>query len=179
MHKLIVTLIAATFSFCLFAQRYSDSTWIIGNGHVGKILMNMDEKKLQGMFSPEQIKTTTKSAEGDEYSIINITATGDTKTSIELETMCMDICVISRINLYSDKFKTIKGIGVGSTIGDLRKVYSISTVVGGEKGIMIYIEDLEQTAFVVDVPKLKPVPGKMYEKTAVPDDVKIEWIYMY
>jgi hypothetical protein len=163
----------------LFAQRYSDSTWIIGNGHVGKVCIDMDEAKLKQIFEPAQIKTEKKSAEGDEYAVIRITATGDSKISLELETMCIDVCVISRIQCYSDKFKTVKGIGVGSTIGQLKAAHAISSVLGGEDGIMVYIEDIPQVAFVVKVSGLKSVPGKTFDEKQIPDDTKIEWIYMY
>ena len=150
------------------AQKYSDSTYIIGEGHVGKVQINMNQQKLNVLFTPDQIKTETKSAEGDEYSVINITLKGDTKPSMEIETMCMDICVVSRINVYSTQYKTIKGIAVGSEVGELKKVYSISTIVGGEKGIMIYIDDIPQTAFVVEVPSLKATPGKSIAVSANP-----------
>jgi hypothetical protein len=179
MKKAFLFLVVAIATLSVSAQRYSDSTWIIGVGHVGKVVINMDEQKLASIFPGSQIKTDKKSEEGNEYSIINVTVTGDTKVSLEMETMCMDICLISRIDVYSDKFKTIKGIGVGSLVGDLKKNYNVTSVIGGEKGIMIYTEELPQTAFVVDVPGLKSTPGKTILATSVPDNTKIEWVYMY
>ena len=108
-----------------------------------------------------------------------ITLKGDSKPSLELETMCMDVCVVSRIKLFSSQMQTVKKIGIGSTVAALKAAHGIASVVGGEKGIMIYTEDFDQLAFVVNVPKLKSTPGKVFEKTALPDDAIIEWIYMY
>lgn len=179
MKNVLLLSLSLLFGANLMAQKYSDSTNIIGEGHIGKVVINMDEKKLSSVFDASQIKTTTKSAEGDEYSIIQITLPGESKPAMELETMCMDICVISRITLSSAKFKTVKGIGVGSEIGDLKKVYNISTIVGGEEGIMIYIDEIPQTAFVVTVPGLKTTPGKPVLKSAIPDQTKVQKVYMY
>ena len=179
MKKIVLFPLFAFICICASAQRYSDSTWIIGVGHVGKVVINMNEQKLSSIFIPDQMKKDKKSEEGAEYSVIKITPAGDSKVGLELETMCMDICMISRIDVYSDKYKTVKGIGVGSSAGDLKKNYTISSVVGGEKGIMVYTEELPQTAFVFTVPGLKSVPDKEYKSTDIPDDSKIEWVYMY
>jgi len=179
MNKVILFFAALLFCFNLSAQKYSDSTFVIGEGHVGKVLINMDEKKLSSLYEPSQIKADKKSAEGDEYAVINITLPGESKTGIEIETMCMDICLVSRITVYSPKYKTVKGISVGSNVSDLKKSYTISSVIGGEKGIMIYIEEIPQTAFVVDVPKIKASAGKTINIAEIPDLTKIQWVYMY
>jgi hypothetical protein len=146
---------------------------------MGKIAINMNEEKLGRIFPAEQIKKDSKSEDGDHYSIIKIMLKGESKTALELETMCMDICLISRITLFSDKYKTVKGIGIGSTAGELKKKCSISLVRGGEKGIMIFTDDLPQTAFIVNPSKLKSVEDKIYKITDIPDDCKIEIVYMY
>jgi hypothetical protein len=174
---LCLSILACTLSG--FGQRYSDSTWIIGNGHIGKVCINMEESKIKAIFPPAQIQSSTKSSEGDEYSVINISFPDESKPALQLETMCMDVCLVSRMEAYSPKYKTVKGIGVGSTIGELKQAHVISSAVGGEKGIMIYTEDFDQTAFVINVPKLKATPGQPVDKKTLPDDAKIQWIYMY
>jgi hypothetical protein len=161
------------------AQRYSDSTWVIGIGHIGKVVINMNEQKLSAIFPAGQIKKDKRSEEGNEYSVISITPAEVANAALELETMCMDICLISRINVYSEKYKTVRGVGVGSQVSELKKKYTISSVTGGEKGIMIFTEELPQTAFMVNVPGLKPVTEKTYKITDIPDTREIEWVYMY
>ncbi len=179
MHKISLTIFLLVSYVIVVAQRYSDSTMIIGQGHIGRVTINMEESQLNHVFEPQMIKTEKKSSEGDEYSVIMITLKGDSKPSLELETMCMDVCVVSRIKLFSSQMQTVKKIGIGSTVAALKAAHGIASVVGGEKGIMIYTEDFDQLAFVVNVPKLKSTPGKVFEKTALPDDAIIEWIYMY
>jgi hypothetical protein len=179
MKKVLLFSLVVLFAASVSAQRYSDSTWVIGVGHIGKIVINMNEQKLSSIFPADQIKKETISGEGDEYSIIRIMPAGESKASIELETMCMDICLISRINLYSGKYKTVKGLGVGSLVSELKKIYTVSSVIGGDKGIMIFIEELPQTAFVVNVPGLKTVAEKTYKIADIPENSKIERVYMY
>jgi len=179
MKKILLFSLIILMAVVVSAQRYSDSTWIIGEGHIGKISINMVEQKLSSLFTAEQIKKEEKTDNDDIYSIINISLKGESKTALELETMCMDVCLISRISLYSDKYKTVKGIGIGSTMGDIKKNYSISAIRGGEKGIMVYVDDLPQTEFIMNVPKVRAIVDKVYKTMDIPDDSKIEMVSMY
>jgi hypothetical protein len=179
MKKSVISLGLLLLVLLVSAQRYSDSTWVIGVGHIGKITINMNEQKLNKIFSSEQIKKENTSDNGDSYALISISLKGDTKTAFELETMCIDICIVSRVSLYSDKYKTVKGVGIGSTVADLKKNYNLLTVKGSEKGFMIFVDELPQTAFVVKVPGLRAVDEKSYKITEIPDATKIESVYMY
>lgn len=170
---------AAFFGLNAMAQKYSDSTNIIGEGHIGKVVINMNETRLSSVFDASQIKSEKKSSEGDEYSVIHVTLPGEAKPALEIETMCMDICEVSRVTVFSPAYKTLKGIGVNSPVSDLKKNYTLATVVGGENGIMIYIDEIPQTAFIVAVPGLKVTPGKPIKAEAIPDDTKILRVYMY
>jgi hypothetical protein len=179
MKKVFVFSLLLNLAFFASAQKYGDSTWVIGIGHIGKVVTNMNEQNLKSIFSADQIKKETNRGGENESSKIIITLKNDTKTSMELETMCIDICIISRIYLYSDKYQTVKGIGIGSTFSEIRKNYTITDVKGGEKGFMIFVDELPQTAFIVNVPKLKAVEDKTYKDSDIPDDSKVVSVYMY
>ena len=160
------------------AQKYSDSTWVVGEGHVGKIQINMDERKLSTLFKETQIKAVKKGSDEDTYSEISITLSGEAKPGIIMETMCIGDCIIAKIRLTSPLYKTIKGIGVGSSIADLKKVYSIGRVSQGDEGLMVFIDEIPQLAFIVDAPGVKAGPNGL-NAAQVPDVAKIKMIYMY
>jgi hypothetical protein len=178
MKKLNVLFILLLMTMTASAQKYSDSTWIVGEGHVGKIQINMDERKLNTLFKESQIKAVKKGSDEDTYSEISITLTGETKPGIMMQTMCIGDCIIAKIRLTSPLYKTIKGIGVGSSIADLKKVYSIGRVSQGDEGLMVYIDEIPQLAFVVDAPGVKAGPNGL-NGAQLPDDAKIKMIYMY
>ncbi|MBN1626925.1 MAG: hypothetical protein JW944_10410, partial [Deltaproteobacteria bacterium] len=49
---------------------------------------------------------------------------------------------IGRINVYDQKFSTKEGIGVGSTLGDLKKLYKVDQIGYGEGTVYALVESL-------------------------------------
>jgi len=161
------------------AQSQPTKDFLIQEGKVGKLEIDMSIDKIKEIFKPDQIKIENKKGEGNDYSIYKLFVDGDKKVSLELETICVDVCVIARILVYSEKYKTDKNIGVGNTLAELKSKYTITTITGGEDGIIVYIDEMSQVGFVVKIPGIASFPGKKFDKTVLNDTLKIESIYMY
>jgi hypothetical protein len=154
--------------------------FLIQEGKVGKVEINMPVDKLNSIYSKDQLEIVTLKEEGTEYMVYKVFTDDKKKASFEIETLCVDICMVSRITIFSEKFKTAKDISVGSTIGDLKKNYTITSVIGSESGaIIIYVEEFSQVGFVVKIPNVTSFPGQKLEKTVVPETTIIESIYMF
>jgi hypothetical protein len=63
--------------------------------------------------------------------------------------------IVSRITIYGKNFKTEKGIGVGSTLGELRKNHHINWIELGEGGLIARVDDLGMSfvLFLVTIPE--------------------------
>ncbi|MEI6765777.1 MAG: hypothetical protein WCM76_09060 [Bacteroidota bacterium] len=156
-----------------------DSVYLICEGHVGKIEINMDVANLEKLFRKENIEEKNVSNEGIDSKMYYITVDGKPDALI-IEPICTDICEVSRIFIHSTKYKTKDGIGVGSTFGELKKVYTIQSLTGNEDGgIFVYAEQLSQIAFEVKPADLKTHPGKVHTVLEVPDNTPVSMIYMY
>ena len=78
-----------------------------------------------------------------------------------------------RIEIRDPAFRSVKGIGVGSSIGQLRSAYRLDSVVSGEGNVAIRVEELS-ASFKLD----QTGPGgselwRIRDPALVPDSVKI------
>jgi len=81
--------------------------------------------------------------------------------------------VVFRILISDPMFRTSKGIGVGSSVGDLRSAYNLDAVSTAEGGVYITVEELA-ASFALD----QSGPGgsdlwRIQDPQGIPGDVKI------
>ena len=60
--------------------------------------------------------------------------------------------IVSRISVYDERFKTECGIGVGSTIGDLKQCYTLDWADFGEDILLVRVEALGMSFSISDTP---------------------------
>ena len=80
------------------------------------------------------------------------------------------------INVRDKRFKTDKGIGIGSSLGDLKKAYLVDRIDWGERGFFARVNVIKMT-FMLDT----TAPPEWYkEKNSkfIPDDAIINSIYL-
>jgi len=119
----------------------SDSTFLITDGKVGKVEINMDVNKLKNIFPEDKLKIKKVDSDGDEYALYKILEPDNKTLAMEIESLCADICLVSRINIVSSKYKTLEGIGVGSPFAEIKKNYTMKNIVGGEdNNFMVYVK---------------------------------------
>lgn len=157
-----------------------DSAYFITDGRVGKLEINMDAAKLKNIFPEDRMKVKKSSSGDDEYAVYKIFEEDNKTLAIEIESLCADICMVSRINIFSPKYKTLAGVGVGSSFADIKKNYSMKNIVGGEGStFMIYVKEFGDITFIVKSPDKNPKYGKSYEASEVPDSELISQIYIF
>lgn len=93
------------------------------------------------------IKKEIISLEGDDYDIYNVYQ--NDRIIFAVEPDCNPSCVVWRIWINSDIFKTEKGIGIHNTLGDIKKHYKIKGFAVGEGRIAILVEDFDYS-FLLD-----------------------------
>ena len=97
------------------------------------------------------------------------------KPSMIVEIGCGEDWIITRINVYDKKFKTSKGIGVGSTLGDIRKSYKVEWISSGEGTIFARVEEMEMS-FALNIVKVPPKRYKTKGQNLIPDSAKVEYV---
>ena len=191
MKRTFITLTLVTF-FCLILQSFVrilpetlvnqaniDSTYLISDGKVGKLEINMDAAKLCSIFPAEKMKVKKSSSGDDEYATYKIY--GDNKKlAIEIESLCADICMVSRISVFSPQYKTLSGVGVGSSFAEVKKNFSMKYIIGGEgNNIMIYVKEFRDVAFLVRATDKTVQYGKPYDTSEILDTDFISQIYIF
>ena len=120
------------------------------------------------------VKKEKMQLEGDSYDIYNVYDKGHKIYSVEPDFDKPDS--ILRIWICGKEFKTERGIGVGSTLADIKSKYHVESIsTEGEGGLQILVKEIS-VAFIMDNSKL---PKDWWEKTdnkEIPESLPIEKI---
>jgi hypothetical protein len=155
---------------------------IIGEQHIGEIEIGMEIEKLKEQFPEEQIKTTTKSMEGEDYTIYHVFFGEKDVISLDVEPITTDKGeIISRMMLYDNTPKTKEGIGVGNTIAELREAYNIKSyyVSAIDGDIFAAVEEYESVVFAIDQDELMLPPETVINKEKINDKWLIKYVYIF
>lgn len=107
--------------------------------------------------------------EGDDYDIYNVYENGQKIFAVEPDIDKPDI--VWRIWIYSTELKTEKGIGVGSTLADIKTKYQIENI-GTEEGLNITVKDVTVT-FLMDNSKLPKDWWNSMDNEKIPENLAI------
>lgn len=112
--------------------------------------------------------------EGDSYDIYNVYDKGQKIYSVEPNTDKPDI--IDRIWVYGTKFKTEKGIGVGSTLAEIKSKYHVESIsTEGEGGLSVTVKEIS-IGIIMDNSKLPENWWDKMDNKEIPENLPIEEI---
>jgi len=94
------------------------------------------------------------------------------RPSVVAEIGCQNGFVVWRINVYDKRFRTDKGIGVGSTLGDIRKSYKVDWIAFGEGLLFARVEEIGMS-FALDIVKVPPKWYETRDQNLIPDSAKV------
>jgi len=97
------------------------------------------------------VKKEKINLEGDSYDIYNVYDNGELLYAVEPD--CELNCRVWRIWIYSSDYKTKKGLGIGNSLSDLRKNYTITDFVTGEGRVEILVKESE-LSFLLNASKI-------------------------
>jgi len=128
--------------------------------------------KVQQRYS---VKKETINLEGEDYDIYNVYEDGGKLYSVEPDFDNPDI--IYRIWIYDSKFKTKEGIGVHSTLAEIKSKYHIESI-NIEEGLSLFVKEIS-VSFIPDASQL---PEDWWEKAdyeKLPENLLIKEIIIY
>ena len=112
--------------------------------------------------------------EADSFDIYNVYEKGQKIYSVEPNLDKPDI--IDKIWVYGTKFKTEKGIGVGSTLSEIKSKYYVESIsTEGEGGLEISVKEIS-VGFIMDNSKLPEDWWNKMDKKKIPENLPIEEI---
>jgi hypothetical protein len=115
------------------------------------------------------VRKETFQLEGDDYDIYNVYENGQKLFAIEPVSGKTDL--VWRIWIHSAEVKTEKGIGVGSTLADIKTKYQIENI-GMEEGLHITVEEVG-VVFLMDSEKLPENWWSSMDNDKIPGNLPI------
>jgi hypothetical protein len=141
--------------------------------------MTIDD--LHAMHKPSSTKLIARYPEGMFTPMLEVYLEGDTNKSIPSLLIGIDKnrdWIVGNIKVNDARFRTDKGIGVGSTLGDIRKVYAVKRIGFGEGALYANVEDVNMI-FELD---LTNPPNEWYttrDQRLIPDSAKAVSVILY
>jgi hypothetical protein len=150
---------------------------LLGPGHAGKLKSGMAESAVYRAWPRTLTRKILIHSEGVEIPAVQIFVGRDRKTPSLV--VILNAETIYGIEVHDPSFKTAQGIGVGSSIGDLRKT-KLRFEFSSQQGDGLFCNELRMK-FAVDIDHA--TDRRLYEHEAdplplIPPDVKIKWIWI-
>jgi len=112
--------------------------------------------------------------EADSFDIFNVYEKGQKIYSVETNLDKPDI--IDRIWVYGTKFKTEKGIGVGSILAEIKSKYTVESIsTEGEGGLQVKVKEMS-VGIIMDNSKLPKDWWEKMDNKELPENLPIEEI---
>ncbi len=123
---------------------------------------------------PEQlVKEVSITKEGRGYHAYEIRRSEkDIQAGLRVEETCEPTCKIWRVQVQDPAYKTKKGLGIGSTLGEVKKYYKISFLGAGETEIVAVSNEAKLT-FMLDVSKIPPKQVPHLNLKNTPDNTPV------
>ena len=120
------------------------------------------------------VKKEKMHLEADGFDIYNVYEKGQKIYSVEPNLDKPDI--VDRIWVYGTKFKTEKGIGVGSTLAEIKSKYQVESIsTEGEGGLSVTVKEIS-VGIIMDNSKLPDNWWDKMENKKIPENLPIEEI---
>ena len=148
--------------------------------HVGPIALGVNAQKVYEAFPANRRDLVDLGYEGMLTPALLLRFAGTSQRDGIVAVLVADRTglIVWRIAVRDPAFRTLKGIGVGSTVGELRAAYRLDSLISGEGTVAIRIEELS-ASFALDQTGLDGDRlGELRTPAAVPDSVKIRSVLL-
>ncbi|MBN1293202.1 MAG: hypothetical protein JXB48_15295 [Candidatus Latescibacteria bacterium] len=177
--KILFVLFLLVFPFFTYAGTpYKTNEFLLQKHNAGSLKIGMTVDELFTIYGLRDTDLVDLYIEGSFTPAIEIyLQTGDNRKPSLVAEFRGDRHRIWLININDKRFKTDKGIGIGSSLGDVRKAYTVNRIDWGERGFFARVDDVRMT---VIFDNLVPPPEWYEEKNPdlMPDDAIISTIYL-
>jgi hypothetical protein len=158
----------------------TNSDFIIKKGEVGKINSNTIVKEIDSLFANDSIVKRIGEGdymfEGEDKYLIFDSSKNHLLTLIPKQQHDLNE-KIETVQVFSEKFKTSKGINIKSSFGDINKKHKISSIQNTIDNIVIFVDEID-AYFIIDKKNLSLEnqigTEKKIESVNIPPNSKIK-----
>lgn len=154
--------------------------FLLSKGKAGTIETGMEIDALYAKVDRHRTKLVDRHSEGFFTPVLEIYLREDksSRPSIVLEIVGQyPTWLVGRITVYDGRFKTEKGIGVGFTLGEIRKNYKVDWIGFGEGPLCARVNEIGMT-FALDFWKVSPEWYKTRNQALIPDSAKVTSVFV-
>jgi hypothetical protein len=145
----------------------------VKKGQVGNIKINMPVTDLINLIPSANLQPVAITREGRGYQAYEINYSGkETQPGLLVEEICEPACRVWRIQVKGPEFKTPEGLGIGSTLGEVKKYYPITYLGAGETEI-VAVARAQKITFLLNVSKIPPKEVPFLNIKNTPDEVMV------
>ena len=153
----------------------STKTFLISKKSVDNVTIGESIKKFSSDVERRYtVKKDEMMQEGDAYEIYSVYE-NDTKL-YSIEPSDGEVNSVNRIWIYSSKFKTEQGIGVGSTLAEIQSKYNIQ--INTEGGLSLSVKEIS-ASWTLDHTMVPETWWDKMDPKKLPANIKISEIILY
>jgi len=162
-------------------QSFAQDEFLLAKQQAGAVVIGMTIDDLHAMHKPSSTRLVADYPEGMFTPMLEVFLEGDTNKSIPSLLIGIDKnndWIVGSIKVNDARFRTDKGIGVGSTLGAIRKAYAVKWIDFGEGPLYANVEETDMS-FELDI----TTPPREWDKTRdqrlIPDSAKVVSVFLY
>ncbi|MDB5261235.1 MAG: hypothetical protein JWQ14_516 [Adhaeribacter sp.] len=153
--------------------------FIIRKRQIGPIKIDMPVSVLKNIIPSNLLQEVEITREGTGYKAYKIKKNAtDAIPALRIEEVCEPTCRVWRVQVMDTTYRTPTGIGIGSTLGEVKKHYTLSYLGPGETEI-VAVSEAGKITFMLDVSKLQPKQVPFLNLKNTPDKVPVLGILVF
>src|SRR5215470_16424138 len=172
--------------FCLIllfgaGRSLAQGEFLLTKQRAGAVVIGMTIDDLHAMHKPSSTRLVAQYPEGMFTPLLEVYLKGDTNKSIPSLVIGIDKnsdWIVGNIKVNDARFRTDKGIGVGSLLGAIRKAYAVKSIAFGEGSLFANVEDINMN-FELDLTSPPREWYKTRDQRLIPDSAKVVSVILY
>jgi hypothetical protein len=154
---------------------------LLEKNRAGQVEIGMTIDELHTRYEPSSTKLVATYVEGMFAPVLELYAKGAAKKGRPPLVIAIDKdreWVVGSIQVNDARFRTAKGIGVGSTLGDIRKAYAVKWIDFGEGPLYANVDEISMS-FALDLAQPPSEWYKTKDQRLIPDGAKVVSVKLY
>lgn len=162
----------------ILAPGDDSAAWRLARGCAGEVRLGMPVGRLRLLAPARTLRFTDLGLEGEATPAAQLVmaGSGDVSLTAEFDAGTRD-SLLTRITVRDRRYRTRTGIGVGSTLGALRKKHRVDWIEQGEPDAVARVDALGMS-FILDLKPLGTRATQALRRHKVPDSMRITGVML-